>query len=394
MNEPGMVADDLRLEPSEGVVVISMRVRSKVKLPDRLWYEIPEEVAPPNLDADAFLPVLACSAFGLGISLKVESPVSENLLKGCVQAFEKYRSWGTFVGHRFEKLKVEAPVTSDRPLSNQRVGSFYSGGIDSAFTINRNLRLYPPNSPERIGSIVFVYGMDIPLENKGHLKIADETARLFSLDAGCGYIPVKTNARAFAIVRAQWLEYSHGPCLAGIGHLLAYGLKKVHIAATFSPPYVHPCSTDPEIDPLWSSGRIEFVHDGFETPRSSKIRQLCEWGTNLSFLRVCWQNVKGMMNCGRCSKCLSTVYALACLKKDGQAKTLDPELSLEKLRAMPLKSGGVPFWQDNISLAKQENRIDLAAEVEEVFRKHPEQVREAFFLYERHGKARASRINP
>ena len=91
---------------------------------------------------------------------------------------------------------------------------------------------------------------------------------------------------------------------ASIGDALGEGFTEVNIASTYDWDHLFPWGSHPELDPLWSNGKVLLAHDGCEATRLDKTRLVSEHPIALETLRVCYENPDSLYNCGRCRKCL------------------------------------------------------------------------------------------
>src|SRR2546423_480346 len=116
-------------------------------------------------------------------------------------------------------------------------------------------------------------------------------------------------------------------------------LRRVIVPATNSTNNVLPCGTSPLLDPLFSTERVEVVHDSILRGRNQKIDYLAgERPEALRVLKVCYQENRPD-NCGRCRKCLLTMAALAAAGALRAAEQVPDRLEPELLRAVPFASG-------------------------------------------------------
>ena len=64
-------------------------------------------------------------------------------------------------GCRFER---HAAAAADR---GRAAGAFFSGGVDSTYTVLRNHDRYPPGDARRIQYLVLGHGLDVSLDDHG-----------------------------------------------------------------------------------------------------------------------------------------------------------------------------------------------------------------------------------
>jgi hypothetical protein len=81
------------------------------------------------------------------------------------------------------------------------------------------------------------------------------------------------------------------------------------------------------------------------------VRRIAASDAALRTLRVCWRNTNNAFNCGRCEKCLRTMFALSCCGALERASRFPSRLDAQFIRQLRLKPSEVPFWEDNLRLA-------------------------------------------
>src|SRR5262245_7460386 len=101
--------------------------------PELVWFDIPaqfgsEEDPAGNAWATCLLPL----AFTLGERLAVRAPADRLLLRNAVELQGVWRTWHP----QLRPVAIECPALTDgSPGPAARFASFFSGGVDSFFTI-------------------------------------------------------------------------------------------------------------------------------------------------------------------------------------------------------------------------------------------------------------------
>ena len=98
--------------------------------------------------------------------------------------------------------------------------------------------------------------------------------------------------------------------LASIALALSEGLREVKIASTYDWDHHFPWGSHPQLDPLWSNGKVVLTHDGCEATRLDKTHLVSRHPIALETFRVCFENPDSLHNCGKCKKCLKTMDEL------------------------------------------------------------------------------------
>jgi hypothetical protein len=326
-----------RVETEAGAE-LRARVRSEDgRLDGRsVWLRYPPEHAEHRTDrADPFVPALLLAAMRLHAPLEVEGPVTTRLLHGADKFMRIMHGWDR--GYR--PVPVRADEAPDRPVSGTAVAAFFSGGVDSFYTVLKNARA--PNLPasERISHLIFVRGFDIRLdrEHDALYKRALECVRSTAKALDKQVIRVQTNLKEVVEPVAGWNMY-YGQALAAAALGLAGFLRRVHVPAGHNVTDAPPRGSHVLLDPLWGTKELEVVHDGGEATRAEKV--LWEVGRSpvaLDHLRVCWENLGGKYNCGRCEKCIRTMVNLRVAGVLDRCRTFDRGLDLFEVANLPLR---------------------------------------------------------
>ncbi len=232
-------------------------------------------------------------------TIRVEGPVSAAFMAGLSTIQDIFRCWDD----TFQRVDIEADeVVNYSGNPKNRVGTFFSGGVDSFYTLVKHR--------EEITDLIFMHGMDIRLHNEYLRKETSDSIHKIAEAFGMQVTEIETNLRTLLDSHVRWNTYGHGAFIAATGHLLSHKLNKIYIPASHTYADMHPCGTHPVLDHLWGTETLEFVHDGCEATRVEKVARISEYDVVLEHLRVCWQNVDGTYNCGICEKCIRTMINL------------------------------------------------------------------------------------
>lgn len=327
------------------------------------WFEIPAAVFDGELArGDAWLVALFPLAVSLGESLELSVPVDRHLRDNLLEMLRVWRSWYSYV----EEVDLHCQTRpGEGERRRQRVGALFSGGVDSFFTLLRDRDRLHPLRRRRVEDLVTVWGYDIPLSRPEAFGRVRARFHDLASEVGCEFLEVATNLRETRWTSAPWGELSHGCALAAAGHFLGGRLGTVYVPATGGYRDLHPWGSHPLTDPLLSSARISFVHDGADTRRVDKLSDLVRSPLALGELRVCWRSETDE-NCGKCMKCLRTMIGLELLDALSSTSRFDahavtPERVANLYCAHPWDYREL---EDLVKLAASVGRDDLAAALE------------------------------
>jgi len=280
--------------------------------------------------------------------LRIEAPISARLAESAERIQSLLTNWfPTILARvplRFAEIRQNALERQGVP----RVGCFHSCGVDSWYSCLKH--------GSDVTLLILIRGFDIRNENdalweqtRGRLEAA---AQYLKAEA----VPVETNLREIADVRRCswtrnyrgdfWGKCLHGSNLAAVALCLQSLLRRTIIPSSFTRAQLFPWGSHPELDPLWATEDMEFVHDGCEASRLEKIRSISECDVALSQLRVCYHNVPGRYNCCVCEKCCRTMIGLRLCGVLEKAASFHRPLDLDVVRRTRLSIHSRKFFEE------------------------------------------------
>lgn len=308
------------------------RVTARVAGRD-VWFESAD--APLAGSGEAFGTALLIPAMRAGRSLTVDGPV-------CA-------TWATNLGPltaAFRNLwypDAPAPRVTPEPRATppgSATALCFSGGVDAFHTLLAGGR--------PVDTLVYVAGYDVKLADSGRLAAVERLLREVAASSHAGSVVVSSNLRRHPLVRATPWRREFGAALAAVGHVLAPEVGRLLISSDglgFEHPEV---GSRPSTDPLFGSATLAVEHVAPGTTRLEKLRAIGGDPLVQRHLRVCWHNVDGKTNCGRCEKCLRTMLMLDVCGTLGHFPGFDHGRHLiEAVDALPEVDGVVaPFYRD------------------------------------------------
>lgn len=292
--------------PDRARLVGEVRYDDSSSPPETYWFDVPERCAGDlSNTGDPWLICLAPLAATLGEPLRIALPVDRLLARN---VRELMAIWAHWYPSLFEvPLELEAADLDAAPAA-RRTGAFFSGGVDSFFTILRNdepgSRFLPADE------LILVGGFDFPLERADAFERHRERMREAARELGKEFVDVVTNLRETRLREANWADVWHGPALAAVGLALESRYRLLLIASTSPYRELEPWGSHPMTDALLSTRATIVIHDGAEFTRLDKVGYLSRSEVAQRWLHVCFREVSDQ-NCGRCRKCLLTMMALA-----------------------------------------------------------------------------------
>ena len=279
-----------------------------------------------------------------GHELRIEAPVSAQLVRGAATVSEVFAIWArrrqleTDAEPGYRRTRVQAAGTRVSGGGSGRVAAMFSAGVDSFHTVLRHRH--------RLDALVYVVGFDVRLGSPP-LEGALARVRAAAAQLGLPLIEVRTNLRDVLDAYVPWDDL-HGAALATVGLLLGDEFAEVLVPATHTYDDLYPLGSHPVVETLWSNGDVVLSNDGGGFDRADKLAAIATMAAARANVRVCFQFVDGALNCGRCEKCVRTLVGARIGGVAGAFDTLpDPgtvRLLARVLRTVPLHRATTWRW--------------------------------------------------
>ncbi len=316
-----------------------------------IWFKTDAPVTP---NADAVLATCLLPALLWGGTLEIDAPISPRLLR-CQTEFQTIqRMWSREWDYGLlplGEIDVRAPEREPTtPSTGRGVATFFSGGVDSWSVVSE----YP-----EVTHLVFVRGLDLTERPAAFVDDVERRLRAAAADLGKTLYVVDTNVRELSNPLLPWDVYFASP-LAAVALLLAPLFERFLVTGDVDYETTVGQGVDPLIDHLWSTEELEIAHACGRYSRVERIALIADDPVAQRALRVCWENLDGAYNCGRCRKCLSTTITLEALGKREPFGTFPPRLDLAALDDVKVANVlVVTLWQDILDLVRERGRTDL-----------------------------------
>jgi hypothetical protein len=284
------------------------RIVFRVQVDERsfdLYIESSSLIEQPGLEAA--VPLALLPAMKLGQPIHVKGAVSKTFLDGVRRVMDYYAA-------SFEGFSI-VPITADsyyqakpnqakpsqtKPETSQRKASFFSGGVDSFFTLLK--------ARDELTDIITIRGFDMSLSDDDRWQKTSASAQIVANQLNIQRHEVESNFGSIIKEFGLWIEHGHGMALACVARSLAGLFGEIRVPGSDTIEDQIPWGSSIFTDPLYSDERLSIVHDACTANRADKIIFLSKEPLALKHLRVC-PGVKndGNYNCCRCEKCLRTM---------------------------------------------------------------------------------------
>lgn len=131
----------------------------------------------------------------------------------------------------------------------------------------------------------------------------------------------------------------HGGALAALEHLLSEEIGRLVIPSSYLYHDRKPRDALCDLDPLWSSSRLEVQHSDASLQRNGKIPEVAKNALAMKDLRVCWEKNAPTGNCSNCEKHVRTRLVVAICDRLKDCETFDKTRSIKaRLDRLPVVS--------------------------------------------------------
>jgi hypothetical protein len=288
---------------------------------ERLWYSVHKKysryLTPERLDG--FVVGLLPLAMELREDITAKGLMSEKLYYNLMNYYMPIYHLAI---PAFTAIKIfPGELTNNRIISQEAVGTGFSGGVDSFYTISRHLLDNDIPSKYKVSHLVFsnVGGHQPVGENEKSQDLFEsryEILKSFPHDIGLDYI--KINSNLSDIVKMDFYK-SFQPSYLSSPLLLQKLFGKYYIASGVSYKDFHVCNvtdiayTDSMAVHLLSTESLDIISSGGEVSRIEKTRAITSSGIAKHRLNVCQTPHDDGKNCSTCVKCTRTLMTLELL---------------------------------------------------------------------------------
>lgn len=339
----------------------AVHYRNHLARPEHVWFEVDEQLKDQlSLSGNPWLVALLPLALTLKEDLEIAAPVDPLLLENAQKLQSLWTSWYP----RLSPVTIRAERLPAAAASDQMTGLFFSGGVDSFYSVLHA----GSTSAYTIDELVFIQGADILLSNARAFERASATIRHACQVMGMPVQIMATNLRSTRFRQLHWDQMGSGPLLGACGLALEARYRQLLISSTWAAADLHPLGSHPQADPLYSTATTSFIHYGDWADRIEKTEFVSRYPVALDHLRVCWESPSGD-NCGQCLKCLRTMIVLEVIGKLESCPSFPSrQLDLAVIRRLYL-GWEWRYFKNLIPYLRGKGRDDIADAIQAAFRR-------------------------
>ena len=304
--------------------------------------------------SDPFVMALLPGAMRQGHDICCKDPMSRRL---CFQLNEYLIPALAGAGELYHNIHITAPLISEVQSCQCAVGTGFSGGVDSLYTVMQHGK-----------------GSEYPLTHIAVFNngVYDETGAEEEFRAGCmraaqfakeqelGTVFLDTNFGQ--VLPERFLDvysFRNLACAMALGRLFSvYLCSSGSDAAHFKFNMRNSSNYDLLTVRCASTETLTFYHSGEEARRVDKLRALSDWTPSRKYLHPCFRTRSDRLNCGHCRKCvrdMAALYAFGKLDCYGEVYDVEDYLKNFAQRMGVLLAHGDGFlYAETIQLLKEQ----------------------------------------
>lgn len=288
------------------------------------------------------------AAMSLNSPVIIEGSISRGYLENINRLMNHYEKNYP----NFHSVPIKCENVIDTESSNKkRCASFFSGGVDSFYTLLKRIN--------EIDTIIVLYGFDIKLKDTEKIIKTKLATREVANHLKKQIIEIEGNFTKVITDYCDWVTEGHGFALASASRALSDLFDIIYIPGTHSIIKQKNWGSSIYTDQHHSDSKLSIVHDSDQCERIEKLIYISEYDLVLENLRVCGDvPYDGNYNCCKCEKCVRTMLQLWSIGKIDQTSAFHLPLTPKLVRnTLILRDGIKDYYSHSLAIAEK-NKID------------------------------------
>jgi hypothetical protein len=287
------------------------------------------------------------AAMSLSLPIFVDDSISREYLENINKLMEHYE----INYSNFHKVPIKCKSILDfESIKKKRIGSFFSGGVDSFYTLLKRL--------DEIDTLIVLYGFDIKLKDTEKINKTKLATRKVAGNLKKQIIEIEGNFTKIITDYCDWVTEGHGFALVSVSRALSNLFDIIYIPGTHSVRKQKNWGSSIYTDQLHSDSKLSIVHDSDQSERIEKLIYISDTNLVLENLRVCGDiPYDGNYNCCQCEKCVRTMLQLWSIRKLEQSSAFHLPLTPQIIRSTLITREAIKdYYRQSLDFAKK-NKI-------------------------------------
>lgn len=327
-----------------------------------LWVDVPSQYADFLSDTgNPWLAAMLPMASSIGEDIELSIPVDALFLENSLGILAIWQDWYP----ELKRVNIHCPIKSWEPQLEKKAAAFFSGGIDSFFTLARRLpeNNYGIQSVGRVDDLLTVWGFDVRVHENDQFSQLEAMLKKCADTIGLNHLSVRTNLRdleKYIPFKDLWRRLGQCAGLGFVSLILEKRYGSVALGSTKAYGNLTPWGTHPLIDVLFSTSNLKIVHDGACFSRDQKTDLVAKFPPAYKSLHVCFAT--GSYNCSQCDKCYRTMMTFDALGyRELMRDAFDwSKYNVKNIKKFFIKSEGDEIYGSDITgVARLNGREDI-----------------------------------
>jgi len=289
------------------------------------------------------------AAMTLNLPIFIDGSISREYLENINKLMKHYEI--NYPNFKSVPIKCKSFLDFESQKKN-RCGSFFSGGVDSFYTLLKRI--------DEIDTLIVLYGFDITLKDAAKINKTKIATRKVAYKLKKQLIEIEGNFTKVITDYCDWLSEGHGFALASASRTLSSLFDIIYIPGSHSINKQKNWGSSIYTDQQHSDSRLSIVHDSDQSERIDKMIYISKNDLVLENLRVCGDvPYDGNYNCCRCEKCIRTMLQLWSIHKLNQCSAFHLPLTPKVVRNNLITTDDLRvFYIHTLTIAKKDKICD------------------------------------
>lgn len=329
-----------------------------------LWVDVPIQYADFLSDTgNPWLAAMLPLASSIGEDIELLIPVDALLFENAQGVLSIWQDWYP----ELKRVSIHCPIKNWETQATKKTAAFFSGGIDSFFTISRRLPVNNYGIPTvgKVDDLLTVWGFDVRAHEEYQFLKLEEMLKKSANSMGLNHFSVRTNLRDLEKqipFKDMWRRLGQCAGLGFVSLILEKRYSSTVLGSTKAYGHLTPWGTHPLVDVLFSTSNLRIEHDGACFSRDQKTDLVAKFPPAHKSLHVCF--AIGERNCSQCDKCYRTMMTFDAL---GHREIMRDAFDWSKYKVKNIKKffiksqGDEIYGNDIIGVAKLNGREDIVS---------------------------------
>lgn len=276
------------------------------------------------------------------LNIHLEGCADEEMIASLEECQDLWVLWRPDLYHRINISCSE--YTPPKIIPGKRAVMAFSGGVDACYSLHAHQSKSLGRRSKEIDLGLLIIGFDIERDNPEWIEIAKDANKRILASYGTKQTVVETNWKDFCVDWEMSFGFGVTATLHHFNKSYQFGVWSADEDYRYE---VRPWGNHSSQNPLLSDRSFPILATGAGLDRSSKVRTISDNPEILRNIRVCWAFPAGLLNCGKCEKCVRT-YLNFKIAGINTVEAISSELKPTDISRIKIKHEGAKIFHAEI----------------------------------------------